>query len=280
MRLAVAQLTTEPFAAEANRARTVDAARSAFEDGADLVVLPELAVSGYTADAEALEAAAEPADGATFEAWRAVAAQAGGIVVGGFCERSPAGLYNSVLGVDADGPVLHYRKLHLFAEEKHRFLPGDLGLPVARTGVGVLGVCVCYDLRFVEVVRLLALRGVELVCVPTAWLVGYDRERWDERGLCPQAHGALLQANLSQVFVACASQAGLRHGLEFLGSSVVADPWGKLALGPLSGTDEAVAAVDVDLADVERARVRAPLITPLLDRRTDVYGVRSGDEIL
>ena len=54
------------------------------------------------------------------------------------------------------------------------FLPGDLGFPVAETPVGTLGICVCYDLRFVEVVRLMALRDAELICVPTAWVAGYD----------------------------------------------------------------------------------------------------------
>jgi hypothetical protein len=55
------------------------------------------------------------------------------------------------------------------------FTPGNLGFPVAETQLGVLGVCVCYDLRFVEVARLLALQGAELICVPAAWTGGYDR---------------------------------------------------------------------------------------------------------
>ena len=109
------------------------------------------------------------------------------------------------------GWLLHYRKVHLFAEEKVAFRAGNLGFPVVPTRFGNIGVCVCSDLRFVEVVRLMALRGADLICVPTAWLPGFDNERWDEHGMCPQANGAVLQANLSQVYIACASQAGL-HG--------------------------------------------------------------------
>ena len=67
------------------------------------------------ADAERLRPHSEPLHGATFEAWRDVAAQAGGVVVGGFCEAAPAGLYNTAIEVGKDGLLLHYRKAHLFA---------------------------------------------------------------------------------------------------------------------------------------------------------------------
>ena len=281
VKVALAQITTTPYAIEENRALTVRVARELFEGGADLVVLPELAVTGYVADTGIGSfLVAEALDGPTSEAWREVAAEAGGVVVGGFCEATNDGIYNSAIAVGPDGVLLHYRKVHLFASEKACFLPGDLGFPVADTPVGRLGICVCYDLRFVEVVRLLALRDAELICVPTAWLAGYDKERWDDRGLCPQAHGAILQANLSQVFIACASQAGRSGELDFLGSSILVDPWGRLAIGPLPGEADETASADVDLADVERARVRGPLITPREDRRTDVYGIWANGEVL
>jgi N-carbamoylputrescine amidase len=278
--VAVAQLTTAPYEAEANRALTVETARDAFERGADLVLLPELAIPGYVSDRERLEPLAEAAEGPTFEAWRDVARQAGGVIVGGFCESGPAGIYNAAIAVGPDGMLLHYRKVHPFAAEKLTFLPGDLGFPVTETPVGTLGICVCYDLRFVEVVRLMALRNAELICVPTAWVAGYDQQRWDERGLCPQAHGTILQANLSQVFVACASQAGSNGETEFLGSSILVDPWGQLVAGPLSGTESETAIAEIDLEDAGRARVRGPLITPREDRRTDVYGIWAAGQVL
>jgi len=280
VRVALAQIRGEPFAAEANRALTVDVAGRAFADGADLVVLPELIVSGYVTDAERLRAIAEPVDGPTVAAWHVLARAAAGVVVGGFCELAGDALYNTAVAVGPEGLLLHYRKVHLFAEEKNTFAPGDLGFPVASTPAGTLGICVCYDLRFVEAARLLALRGAQVVCVPTAWLPGFDAERWDAEGMCPQAHGAVLQANLNQVFIACASQRGLVGGLDFLGSSVLADPYGKRVLGPLRGENE-LALADVDLDETVRAQVRAPLISPRADRRTDVYGLWSADgEIL
>lgn len=274
----VCQVSGKPYAADANRAAGVAAAEEAFERGADVAVLPELLVPGYVADRERLLPLAEPIDGPTVTAWRAVAAAAGGHVAGGFCERAGDDLFNTAVLVGPDGIALHYRKLHLFAGEKHAFRPGDRGLPVVVTPFGTVGVCVCYDLRFVETVRILALRGAELVLVPTAWVPGFDRIRFDEDGMPPQVRGALLQANLNQVFIACASQAGAHGDLEFLGSSMVADPRGRCLLGPLSADEDAVAVVKVDLDEVGAAQTRIPLVEPRADRRTDVYGIAVAGE--
>ncbi|MDH3189799.1 MAG: hypothetical protein OEM39_04065, partial [Acidimicrobiia bacterium] len=231
-------------------------------------------------DANALWPIAESIDGPTVESWTKLAAKFDGYVVGGFCERDGQALYNTAVAVGPDGLILHYRKLHLFDNEKNAFQEGDLGLPVVATRFGKIGVCVCYDLRFVEVVRTLALQGADLICVPTAWLPGFDQERWDEHGMCPQARGAVLQANLSQVFIACASQAGKHGNLDFLGSSCLADPYGRLASGPLSGSEDAIEVTEIDIGDSARSRVRAPLIAPRADRRTDVYGIRYGERVL
>jgi predicted amidohydrolase len=271
--VALAQITGQPYAAGENRELTVLTARHAFERGAQLVVLPELIVPGYVADRERLADVAEPLDGPSTQAWTALAADADGWIAGGFCERDGDRLYNTAVVVGPHGVVLHYRKLHPFRDEKQAFEPGDLGLPVADLPFGRLGLCVCYDLRFVEVTRLLALAGAELICVPTAWVTGFDKVRWDANGLAPQAHGAQLQANLNQVFIACASQVGAVGELEFLGSSLLVDPFGKRAVGPLSGTEAGLAIAEIDLAEAERAQVRDPLIQPRADRRTDVYDV-------
>jgi N-carbamoylputrescine amidase len=280
VRVGLVQLGTEPFEVAKNRAATLEAAESAFIEGADLVVLPEMAVHGYSADARALAPIAETVDGPTTSEWRRVAEKHDGYLAGGLCERDGDALYNSAVVVGPSGVLLHYRKAHLFADEKVAFRPGGLGFPVAHTRVGTIGLCVCYDLRFVEVARILALRGADLICVPTAWLPGFDNERWDERGFCPQAHGALLQANLNQTFIACASQAGIHGGSEFLGSSLVADPYGKVAVGPLSGYEDEVVVIEIDIAAAKRAQVRGPLIAPRADRRKDVYGLWTEGEIL
>jgi predicted amidohydrolase len=279
-RIAIAQVSGPPDDAAANRTRSLEALRDGFERGADLVVLPELIVPGYTWDAELLAAAAEPLDGETVGAWTDAARTAGAYVAGGFAERDGPRLFNSAVLVGPEGLVLHYRKLHLFAGEKGVFTPGDRGLPIASTPLGILGLCVCYDLRFVETLRVLALRGAELVCVPTAWVPGFDTERWDADGFCPQARSALVQANLDQVFVACASQAGRIGPFEFLGSSIVADARGRCVAGPLPGDRGVTVIADVDLGDARAAHDRGGDVRPLSDRRTDVYSLSVGGESL
>ncbi len=280
----LAQIGAPPGDSAANRLRSVEAAATLFERGADIVVLPELCVPWYTADRARLEFEAEPLDGPTVEAWRAVAAAHDGVVVGGFCERDGSAgdgaLYNSAVAVSGEGIVGHYRKLHLFDTEKLCFAPGDLGLTTFETAFGRLGVCVCYDLRFVEVVRVLALSGADLICVPTAWVRGFDRRGAARDGLIPHAQGALLQANLSQVFIACASQAGDYGDLHFLGSSILAGPYGQVVAGPLARDRDELQSARVDLADAAQAQVRSELIRPRADRRTDVYGVTLGRQKL
>ena len=279
-RIGLAQILSRPRAAEANRKASVDAAASLFEQGADIVVLPEMAVPWYTTDREALEPLAESLDGPTVTAWQQQADRHGGLVVGGLCERGDGAIYNTAVAVGADGVVAHYRKLHLFDVEKHCFTPGDIGLTVAETAWGAIGLCVCYDLRFVEVVRVLALRGADLICVPTAWVRGFDRRQYAEGELIPHAEGALVQANLSQVFIACSSQVGEGDSVECLGSSVVADPYGRIAAGPLSTVREQLETADIDLSEARRAQARSPLIQPRADRRTDVYGILHDGEPL
>jgi predicted amidohydrolase len=276
----LAQITGRQYDPEHNRVLAADATAELFSRGADVVVLPELIVSGYGTDRERLLPIAETIDGPTVEGWQQAARAAGGLIVGGFCERDGDALYNTAVAVAGDGVVLHYRKLHLFASEKGCFAPGDLGLPVAETAFGVIGVCVCYDLRFVETARALTLQGAELICVPTAWLPGFDSERWDSEGYCPQARGAQLQANLDQAYIACASQAGPSGEHDFLGSSLLCSPYGKTVLGPLPGGTEQLASAAIDLDAVSRAHQRDKLINPRTDRRTDVYGLAVGGAVL
>jgi predicted amidohydrolase len=278
--VAIAQLSGPPDGGAANRERSIEAAREAFARGTQVVVLPELIVPGYSWQRDVVESGAEPIDGETVSAWTEVAREAGGYIAGGLAEREGDSLYNAAVLVGPEGVALHYRKLHLFAGEKGVFTPGDLGLPVARTPLGVVGLCVCYDLRFVETLRVLALRGAELVCVPTAWVSGFDAERWDADGYAPQARSTLVQANLDQVFVACASQAGMHGEFEFLGSSIVADPRGRCLAGPLARDRDETAIADVDFGEARAAHDRGGAVLPRTDRRTDVYALAVGPERL
>lgn len=276
----IAQIFGVPYAVDENRRRCEVALAHAFGEGADLVVLPELIVSGYGTDVARLSAIAEPVPGPTTDDWARIARSADGYIVGGLCERDGDRLFNAAVVVGPEGMIGHYRKAHLFAGEKDAFVPGDLGFPLVQTRFATIGLCVCYDLRFVEVVRLMALQGGELICVPTAWLPGFDEQRWDLEGMSPQGRATEVQANLNQVFIAAASQVGRHGSYEFLGSSILVDPKGARVIGPLSGSEEDVAIATIDLTLANRAQTRGDLITPRADRRTDIYGVAVGGRIL
>lgn len=278
--LAVVQMNSEPGAAARNRERSLSFAEAAAAQGARIIVLPELVISGYTTDPEILFTSAEPIDGPSVHAWHGLARRERIMIAGGFCERASNRLYNSAVLVGADGVLLHYRKLHLFDREKLVFSPGDIGLGVANTPFGRVGLCICYDLRFIEVLRALALQGAEIAAVPTAWVGGFDPQARDNTGLIDQARGTMVQANLDQIFVACASQVGEAGEVSFLGSSLIVDPYGKIIAGPLDDQREGAVLADLNLSEVEASQERSPLIRPRQDRRTDLYGLKLGDMVL
>ncbi|MCW2759170.1 MAG: hypothetical protein JWO46_2916 [Nocardioidaceae bacterium] len=273
--VALEQIDVRPAHVAQNLATCLDRAGAAFRSGAEVVVLPELATSGYVVDPGVVAEVAEPLDGPTLDAVVALSGRYDGLVAYGFCERADGASFNTVVVVGADGPLLHYRKLHLFDTEKVAYTPGDLGLPVADTRFGRIGVCICYDLRFVEVLRSMSLRGAELVLAPAAWVGGFDRTV-PEVGATRHVDGVIAQANLDQVAVVAVSQvAGASSGgPATLGGSVAVAAYGELLAGPLSRTEADSALVTVDLEAVRGARVRSELIRPRDDRRTDVYGVQ------
>jgi predicted amidohydrolase len=275
MKLAVAQIEAVPLDLEANLRLTSESVQGAAGRGADLVVLPELVASGYVLDDPSIRDLAEPSDGSgpALSTWSALARRLGVAIIGGYPELARGRLFNSVAVIDRTGILRGgYRKLHLFGAEKQRFEPGDLGLPVFELDGVRVGVIVCYDLRFPETIRLLAIEsGAGLIAVPTAWVVGFDPSATLADARIGQVEGALVQANLNQVFVACADLCGSGSGATFLGRSLIASPYGEPLVGPLSAADPAVAVAEIDLSEVRGAQERGDGISPRADRRTDVY---------
>lgn len=286
--VAVAQLACPADDPAERRRATVDAIADAAGQGAALVVLPELAACGYRLDAHHLAATAEAVDDpdGVVAAWRAVAGANGIAVVGGFAERTggdgpgagdrpPSAVANAAVAIEADGRIAGvYRKLHLFGREHDVLAPGDLGLPIVELAGLSVGMLICYDLRFVEAARVLGLRGADLIAVPTAWVPGFDKPRAD--GGIGQVDGVVVQANLDQVYLACADHVGAEGDLTFLGRSLVVDPYGTVVAGPLAPDRPGLAIAEVDPAVVVAARERGPGISPRGNRRTDVYGAMLG----
>ncbi|MDQ3857989.1 MAG: hypothetical protein M3327_06010 [Actinomycetota bacterium] len=268
VRVACCQITPEVGDAEGNRRRARAAVREAVDAGARLVVLPELCTSGYVFESEEeARALAQAADGGALRDWGEEAAQGDAVVVGGFAEAGDDGLlYNSAAVVDATGPVAIYRKLHLWDREKLVFEPGSEPAPVVETRVGRVGVAVCYDLYFPELVRGLALAGADVVALPTnsPRLPRPDGEPPIEITI------AAAQAHLNRVFFAVCDRAGRERGVDWVGGSVVCDENGWVLAGPPDGFGPGLVLADCEF---ERARDKAwgEGNDVFGDRRPEVY---------
>ena len=236
--------------------------RDAVIAGAQVIVLPELATSGYmfeNAD-EARALALTPSD---FSNWSAAAGDS--IVIGGFCEQGEDGkLYNSAVMVDADGVVAHYRKTHLWDREKLIFTPGDTLPPVVKTKHGDIAVMVCYDIEFGELTRRAALDGAELIAAPVNWPL-FPRPEGEHPG---EVITAMSTARTNKIAIACCDRAGVERGQPWTEGSAIIDPDGWVVAS--SGPGAAIAVADIDLA-VTHDKMLAEHVDLLADRRVDLY---------
>jgi N-carbamoylputrescine amidase len=154
VRIAVAQYEPHVGALEENRSQAVRWAEAAADQGANLIVLPELASSGYVFqdEAEAQRSAEDPDDGPTVRALREVCAAHGCYIVAGISERDGECRHNSAVLVGPEGRLATYRKLHLYYDEQSWFEPGD-ELPIVDLPFGRVGIIICFDLWFPEPAR-------------------------------------------------------------------------------------------------------------------------------
>jgi N-carbamoylputrescine amidase len=243
--------------------------------GATLVVLPELANSGYVFETreEAFEASEPVPGGPTCERWAALAAKYKLHIVAGICERDGHRLYNSAVVIGPQGYVGTFRKVHLWGNENLFFEPGNLGFPVFATPIGRIGVGICYDGWFPETYRLCALQGADIVCVPTNWVP-----------IPGQAEGREAMANIlcmaaahsNSIFIAAADRVGVERGQPFEGQSVIVSYTGWPVAGPASRDKEEIILAEVDLGEARRMRNWNAFNQVLRDRRTDVYAEMLG----
>lgn len=270
--VAVIQLAAPWRALDAARENSACLLRRAATAGARLAILPELCTISYDFHSrDQVEAAAEPVDGPSVRLWSAIAHETGMTVIAGFPERANDRLYNSAVVILPEGPRGVYRKAHLYHFERGVFAPGDSGFPIWDTPAGRIGVLICYDLRFAEAVRILLLRGAQILCVPTTWTDRGKPEPWDTRGWCGANYLAAGIAYANRMWVACADRAGQDESVRALGCSMIVAPTGYPAAGPASPVDEEVLVAEVNPALVDAMRATAEMDL-LADRRPELYG--------
>lgn len=247
-----------------NQRLVVRTIAEATSSGADILVLPELATSGYVFDSPAEAAScAIPADDPLLGEW-AAAVHGQSVVVCGFAERGADGLlYNSAAVVDAAGVRAVYRKVHLWDRENLVFTPGDRPPPVVGTPFGQVGVIVCYDLEFPEYTRQVALAGADLIAVPTNW-PAVERPEGERP---PEVLIAQAAARVNRVVIACCDRGGTERGQQWTEGTSIIDAQGWVAT---VATDDGQARLDVDLTASRDKRISAR--NHLFDdRRPDLY---------
>jgi predicted amidohydrolase len=273
LRVAAVQLNSTADAAT-NVAAADRLTRAAAADGARLIVLPEKwTVLGSDED---LRAGAQALDGPAITWARKIARELEvDLVAGSFMERleGRGKLANTSVHVAPTGDVRAvYRKLHLFDvdvagrayRESAVTEPGE-DIVVSATAEGVeLGLSICYDLRFPELFRVLALRGARVVVLPSAFTLPTTRDHWE----------VLVRARAieNEVFVLAANQVGPHPGGHHSGGrSLIVDPWGVVLAE--AGDGEGFVAADLDLARQQAIRAQLPV---LAHRRPEVYGRLEG----
>jgi len=229
----------------------------------DLLVLPELAVSGYDfPDAATAARLAEPfEDGPTRRLAETLAAERNTTLVVGYAEKAAEGLYNSCMLVMPDGRAVNYRKIHLFNREQRWFLPGDAPAPVVETPAGRIGLLICFDWFFPEAARSLALRGAQILAQPANLVLPW----------CQRAMFARSVEN--RVFTLTANRIGTDTAagreMTFTGQSQILSPLGEcLASAPADAPACLTATIDPRQADNKTVAGENDLFG---DRRPHLY---------
>lgn len=214
---------------------------------ADLIVLPELANSGYNFESreQAIDLS-EVVNESLFIDFLATHAKKRKMhIVSGFNERENDKLYNSSVLVGPDGFIGLYRKMHLFMNEKQLFNTGNLGLPVFDIGKCKIGMLVCFDWIFPEVWRILALQGAEVICHPSNLVLPFAQQAIPVHGM------------VNRTFNITANRIGKERGITFTGQSIITDPSG-ITLFKASSENEEVKITRLNLSEA-----RNKMITPL-----------------
>ncbi len=227
--------------------------------GAELVVAPELAVTGYTAEASSLELA-EPIEGPITTRLGEIATNHGIALAVSVLEQAEDKVFNTGMILGPTGQLLaRHRKTHLFGHERRIFTAGDDAVTIASVGSFAVALLVCYEVEFPEMVRAAALAGADLVVVPTAtWTYGQGSP------FARQVIGA--RATENNLFVAYANHCGPAADGDYMGDSIIVGPRAHIEAEAGGRPEVCVATLDID------DRVTGAATVPYLaDRRPELY---------
>jgi omega-amidase len=272
VRAAAIQMDIASLEPAVNLERALNWAEQAAKEGARLIVFPELANSGYVSQhskefARKFYDVSETLDGAFVRGLSRFAKDNQVFIASGLCERDPQVtgiIFNSSVFIGPNGLIGVQRKLHLPLEEQHYFTPGSV-IEAHISPIATIGTPVCYDAGlFPEVCRVLALKGVEIVCavfnaLTKPSLGAYSTERFK--------HYCVTRAVENRLFVLGVNRVGSQDDMRFFGGSVIASPTGEaMAEAPLDEETMIIADLTNDVLLDQR------MVLPVLrDRRPHLY---------
>ena len=226
----------------------------------DLLVLPELANSGYNFknQQQAIDSAEEINNSPFIDFLHQHCKTNNSFIASGLNEKDGDKLFNTAILVGPQGLIGKYRKIHLFMNEKDFFEPGNNGIPVFETPIGKIGLLICFDWIFPEVWRIIALKGAEVVCHPSNLVLpGFAQKSVPTHAL------------INHYFVITTNRIGTEEDLTFTGMSTISSPMGEVIYQAQPESEE-VKVFDFDLAQA-RDKQMTPRNHLFDDRRPELY---------
>jgi 5-aminopentanamidase len=266
-KIACVQMDVEIGKVAANRNRIIEKIKQTAEQGANLVIFPECVLTGYCfTSLDEAKPFAESIDGESANLIAEACQQAGVYAIAGFIEKDGADYYNAAMLIAPDGITGAYRKVHLPYLGVDRFLkPGDKPFHIFDTGLGKIGINICYDINFPEGPRVLKLAGAELYILPTNWPTGAWRTpKFMLNARAQENHFALAAVN----------RVGTERGWRFIGQSKIVDCMGDIIV-EASEDQEEILFAEIDLQESNRNKIvnvaGSYEIDRLADRRPEFY---------
>ncbi|SFI05181.1 carbon-nitrogen hydrolase family protein [Planctomicrobium piriforme] len=268
MKIAVVQMDVMLGEIEQNLSAMLDQLRETRKNGAELTIFPECALTGYGfRNLQEAKPFAESIPGPSTRRFAECLQEVGGAAVFGMIEDAPDGIFNAAALVSAAGVIGSYRKIHLPYLGIDQYANyGDRPFAVHEYQGVRIGLSICYDSAFPESMRLLTLKGADLIVLPTNFPTGAE---------AMAEHVLRTRAMENSVYFACCNRIGEERGFRFFGGSQIIHPNGQWLARSTSATPEILYA-EIDPAVARHKRTRRPpsgeVVDRIADRRPEMYG--------
>ena len=268
VKVAAVQMDSKIMGNSENLDRILYETHTAADNGAELIVFPECALTGYVfTSREEATPYMEPIPGLSIDKLAACCRELGVHVTVGLLETDADRCFNTAVLLGPRGLIGKYRKNHLPFLGIDRFLdPGNEPFRVYQTSIGNIGIHICYDCNFPESARVMTLMGADILVLPTNW---------------PEGRGKIVnyvvntRAYENKVHLVAVDRVGAERGTKFIGNSKIVDAWGDTLVQASSDNEEVIYA-EVSLADARQKRIVFKAgefeLDFINDRRPELYG--------